>query len=112
MKSIYLICPVRNTKEDFSSFVNRMESVGYRIHFPPRDCDQTMDGLSICTVHLAAMRACDEVWIIWDDESKGSHFDLGMAFALEKPVRLVKSLQPDKPGKNYLKIIKTLEIIS
>jgi len=55
------------------------------------------------------MRSADIVYIVWDAESKGSHFDLGMAFAMHKPVFLVKALQPDPEGKSYLKVIKSLQ---
>lgn len=68
----------------------------------PQDCPT---GQQICEVHLAAMRAADEVHVIWDVDSKGSHFDLGMAYALGKPIVGVETLQPDTPGKSYWKAV-------
>jgi len=65
-------------------------------------------GIDICNAHAKAMRECDAVGIVWDVDSKGSHFDLGMAFILSKPVTLLKALQPDVGGKSYLKVIKAL----
>lgn len=54
------------------------------------------------------MKEADEVHIIWDVNSKGSHFDLGMAFALGKPIHLIEALQPDTEGKSYLKVIQAI----
>lgn len=104
---IYLICPVRNATFDASAIVNLWESEGHTVHFPPRDVNQNdPSGVAICNAHFLAMKDADEVRIIWDVNSKGSHFDLGMAFALQKSIRLVKSLYPDTDGKSYLKVIQ------
>jgi len=106
---IYLICPVRNATFDASALVHQWESEGHRIHFPPRDVDQTdVTGFFICDAHLSAMMKAEEVWIVWDVNSKGSHFDLGMAFALGKKLRLIHSLYPDNDGKSYEKVIRLL----
>lgn len=107
---VYLICPVRFSTVDLTRQVARWESQGIKVHFPPRDVDQDdpTGGLRICQEHLDAMKKADEVWVVWDSESKGSHFDLGMAFALDKPVVWKANLQPDTEGKSYLKVIKAL----
>lgn len=62
-----------------------LESAGHRVHYPPRDVDQTDDGvgLAISEAHRAAMVRCDEVHVVWDPGSTGSHFDFGMAFMLQ-----------------------------
>ncbi len=107
---IYLICPVRNATFDSSEIVKALEADGHKVHFPPRDVDQTdTTGFFICDSHLKAMMEADEVHIVWDQESKGSHFDLGMAFALGKPITLIKSLHDDPPGKSYLKVIQMVD---
>lgn len=107
---IYLICPVRNSDFDSSNIVRCIESYGHTVHFPPRDVNQDdPTGAEICKAHLAAMREDDEVDIVWDVNSKGSHFDLGMAYALGKTIKLIYALQPDDSGKSYLKVIKSLE---
>jgi len=83
---VYLICPVRNvTKEQqlqLDEYVKNLESNKYNVHYPPRDVKQDQEGYSILAAHRHAMRYCDEVHIWWDKDSKGSHFDLGMAFML------------------------------
>lgn len=86
---VYLICPVRKvdprTEESIEAYVREFEATGrYEFHFPPRDVDQSNDdgGVRICREHMEAMAECDEVHVWWDDASKGSHYDLGMAAML------------------------------
>jgi hypothetical protein len=85
---VYLITPVRDASETDRRFaddyVAGLEARGVRVHYPPRDVDQTDDGigLAISTAHRAAMLACDTVHVIWNPHSVGSHFDFGMAFML------------------------------
>jgi hypothetical protein len=88
-KQIYVICPVRNrTREDqefADAYVANLEAEGNSVHYPPRDVDQADDGIGfgISDAHRTFMRTCDEVHVIWDPESVGSHFDFGMAFMLQ-----------------------------
>lgn len=106
---IYLICPVRNSTFDAAPIVAALEADGHKVHWPPRDVDQDdPTGLRICTAHLKAMYEADEVHVVWDVNSKGSHFDLGMAFALGKNLVLHSTLQPDPPGKSYVKVMQAL----
>ena len=91
---VYLICPVRNITEGqqtkLDKYVKNLESNNYNVHYPPRDVDQRQEGFNILFKHRDAMRHCDEVHIWWDTNSKGSHFDLGMAFMLRtfRPITL------------------------
>jgi hypothetical protein len=109
--NIYLICPVRNADFDAAPLVKQWESDGHVVHFPPRDVDQSdPTGFEICRLHRDAMKAAEEVWIIWDVNSKGSHFDLGMAYGLSKRIRLIMCLRPDTEGKSYEKVIRELSL--
>ena len=102
-KDVYLICPVRNvtqeTLEKMNRYVDDLELKGISIHYPPRDVDQTEDGvgLAISTAHREAMLECKEVHVFWDNESYGSHFDLGMAFMLNAvkgiPIVIAKPIE-------------------
>ncbi len=107
-KNIYVICPVRNgTPGDVSAYVSGLEKDGIIVHFPPRDAPQDdPTGETICSIHLAALRKADEVHVFWDVNSRGSHFDLGMAYALRKPLIMIKSYQADGSGKSYEKVIR------
>ncbi|PKM70119.1 MAG: hypothetical protein CVU86_07110 [Firmicutes bacterium HGW-Firmicutes-11] len=93
-KSIFLICPVRNAtevqKQKMEKHISKIESQGHTIYYPARDTDQN-DGVGyrICTDNLNAMKAADEIHIFWDPSSTGTLFDLGMAFALKKKLKIV-----------------------
>jgi nucleoside 2-deoxyribosyltransferase len=111
---IYIICPVRRLTDEQSveieQYVKNLEDIGFEVHFPPRDVDQVDPiGFRICSEHAEAMRDCDRVDIFWDSNSTGSHFDLGMAFALNKPVMLLKLYAPDTEGKSFVKVIQKWE---
>ena len=113
---IFLICPVRTPDDkDFADWiVDRMERQEHTVHYPPRDVDQTDDGvgLEICRAHREAMLKADEVWVIWNPKSTGSHFDLGSAFMLQAfkniPVRIVRVFDKT-PHKSYGNVLLALD---
>lgn len=117
MKKVYLICPVRNCSESMRTFalqyVSRLEASGAQVHFPPRDVDQRDDGigLAINGANRQALLSCDEVHVVWDPESTGSHFDLGMAYMLQVfrtcPIVLASPVHPT-PHKSYTNILRAL----
>lgn len=109
MPAIYLVCPVRNVtpelSEQIAKYVSNLEKLGANVHYPPRDVDQNdPTGERICRAHLAAMERATEVHVYWDVESKGSHFDIGMAYALGKKIVPVFCVRPDS-GKSYWKVM-------
>lgn len=113
---IYIICPVRNVTEEqiqeVADYVASLELDGHQVHYPPRDYVDPNDptGFGIVTCHAIAMRNADRVDVFWDNTSKGSHADLGMAIIERKWVKLVKSYQEDVEGKSYIKVMKIMEI--
>ena len=111
---IYLICSVRHAgsehKEIADDYVAELEEAGHTVHHPPRDVDQNSEtGVEIVKAHMEAMRECDEVHVIWDVDSYGSHFDLGAAVAYGKKIVPVRAMQPDNEGKSYWKVMKLWE---
>ena len=111
---IFIICPVRNVTEgqqkEIDEYVEKLESEGHEVHYPPRDVDQSDPvGYDICSAHRKAMEESDRVDIFWDSKSTGSHFDLGQAFALGVPWKLVKTYQEDTEGKSFEKMIRKWE---
>ena len=111
---IYLICPVRNVTEEqqkeIDNYAKALEDEGHQVHNPRYAADQTCEtGLGICEAHKEGMSEAQRVDIFWDISSYGSHFDLGMAFAMGIPVKLVKLYKEDTEGKSYVKVIKALE---
>lgn len=110
---IYLICSVRNadesSKQEAEKYVRKLESQGHSVHFPPRDVDQTDDGcgLRICLQHRQAMEDCNSVHVLFDPNSKGSLFDFGMAFALNKPIVIAKPIAKT-PHKSYGNVLLSI----
>ena len=114
--NIYIVCPVRNCSQEITEALNRhvaeLEARGHSVHYPPRDVNQEDDGcgLHICEAHRAALKLADEVHIYWDSDSKGSLFDLGMAF-MANSVRFRFINNPPRDNhKSYLNVFKALEL--
>lgn len=105
MKS-FLICPVRGMSPDaHQAAVSELEAQGYTVHWPPRDTDQKDEvGLRICRDNAAAIAAADIVHVIWDGKSQGCLFDLGVAFALNKPIEpiIIPALSEGKSFQNMI----------
>ena len=96
---IFMICPVRGISEDYrqaiESQIANLESQGNEVYYPARDTDQIdPTGINICRQNRDAISNADIVYIIWDGKSTGSLFDLGMAFAINKPIRTVTGYFP------------------
>ncbi len=104
---ICIICPVRNgVPQEVSDYVSSRESMGDKVHFPPRDNPQSdTTGYVICDTMRWAIIVADEVHIYYTPESQGTHFDLGMAFAMGKKMVLIND-PIDCVTKSYIKVIK------
>lgn len=105
----FLICPVRGIDKPMEKFlyavVGMLEREGWDVHFPPLDTDQADEtGLRICTDNRAAIEAAEVVHVVWDGESQGGLFDLGMAFALRKPIEII-SLPERTDGKSFQNMV-------
>ena len=87
-KKTFLICPVRgHGLEETEDIVKGLESEGWLVHWPPRDTDQNdPNGFRICTDNMDAIKKSDAVHFIWNGESQGCLFDLGIAFTLNKKI--------------------------
>jgi hypothetical protein len=111
--NIYIICAVRNGTQErvkaIRAYAEAKRAEGHHVHFPPDDAPQEdPTGEAICRTHLGAMRASEEVHVFWDVDSKGSHFDLGMAYALGRRIVPVVCERPDGPEKSYWKVMRAL----
>lgn len=107
---IYVICPVRSADPDSTQrirgYVMDLRKDGHYVFFPPDDAPQSdPTGKAIVEVEREAVREADEIHVFWDVDSRGSHFDLGMAVAFEKKIVGIDCLQPDLPGKTYWKAV-------
>ncbi len=92
---IFLICPVRKAtneqKKWIEDFTKEKQHAGYVIHAPHIHTKQTdfLGGYAICKQNAEAVASSQEIDIYYDQSSKGSVFDLGVAYALHKPLRLL-----------------------
>jgi nucleoside 2-deoxyribosyltransferase len=107
---IFMICPVRNATPQLRSAilaeVEKLERQGHSVYYPARDTNQEdPTGLTICMTNRAAIEAADEVHVIWDGESTGSIFDLGVAFASRKKIVPVEGLFPRKSDRRSIQSI-------
>jgi len=92
MLKIYMTCPVKNATEQekvfLENYVVKLESKGYVVHYPARDTAQTKD-YRVFETNIAAIKNADEIHVFWNGQSMGSCADVGKAFALGKPIRLI-----------------------
>ena len=107
---VYIICAVRKATLErlkaMRDYADELHRAGHQVYFPPDDAPQDdPTGAVICATHLGAMQKADEVHVFWDVESFGSHFDLGMAYGLNKRIVPVSCDRIDPPGKSYWKAV-------
>jgi len=94
---IFLISPVRLANDSNTvivrQLVEQLESEGHEVHWPLRDTKQDASSIDICKQNVAAICWSDIVYVYFLPDSGGSKFDLGAAFALKKPIRVVNDIE-------------------
>jgi nucleoside 2-deoxyribosyltransferase len=111
--NIYIICPIRKAteeqKEALKKYKNKLIMDGHKAYYPDDDNPYEKTdhvGYLICEENTRAIRQADEVHIFWDTTSSGTLFDLGVAFALNKPLKIVNieslEITPDKSFSNMI----------
>jgi hypothetical protein len=111
-KRAFLICPVRgHDPSETAAIVAELEAKGWTVHWPPRDTDQDDPiGLQICAQNREAIREADRVFVVWDGQSQGCLFDLGMAWAMERPISILRRTgEKENIGKSFYKVIRGWE---
>ncbi|MBE3042660.1 nucleoside 2-deoxyribosyltransferase [Candidatus Bathyarchaeota archaeon] len=105
-RKAFLICPVRGQSVGGTAhIVYKLEAEGWKVHWPHRDTKQDdSTGYHICKVNCAAIADADIVFVVWDGQSQGCLFDLGIAFALNKPVQII-SLPELTKGKSFQNMV-------
>lgn len=90
---IFIISGVREASPEYrkmlEDYVKFLEQLGNVVHLPHRDTNQTKTVYNICRQNAEAIQDADAVHVFYNTKSKGTHFDMGVAFALEKPLVLV-----------------------
>lgn len=106
--NIYIICSVRNaskeTRDKLEAYTLFLEKQGHTVHLPHRDTNQTGKGIEICTENCNATLVADEIHVFYDKNSTGSHFDLGMAFALNKKIVIIENGELTE-GKSFPRML-------
>jgi len=109
----FLICPVRTTTPEEQGRIRRWvaerEADGKRVYWPARDTDQGDSvGTAICHANRAGIEQAAVVAVWWSPVSRGSLFDLGIAWALRKPIELV-NIVPMTDGKSFSNVLRAWE---
>jgi len=76
-------------KEKMEAHVFELEEKGHVVALPAFDDHEELDALGVCKHNRSLLEQADEIHIIWDQRSFGTIFDLGMAFALRKKIKVV-----------------------
>jgi len=107
-KHIFIICTVRDADKAYTDklnkYVDELERQGNEVHLPHRDTNQRLSGLGICYQNHRAIRDADEVHIFYNPDSKGTHFDMGMAFAMNKTIKVIESTGYGE-GKSFARML-------
>ena len=109
---IFIICPVRladdATRKKLEEYTAELELQGHKVHLPHRDTNQAGTGTEICTENMNAIKEADEVHIFYLSNSTGIHFDMGVAFALNKKIIVVQNGEMTA-GKSFPRLLDEWE---
>jgi len=111
----FVISPMRGIAPEYESGiaaqVEALEREWDRVYWPARDTDQRpISGLPECEANRKAMRKSAMVYVMWDGKSQGVLFDLGMAWAMGKPIQVVTGYMPPlSRGKSFQNMIYAWE---
>ena len=113
MAKLFIICAVRDASPEevkqLEDYAALWEGQGHKVHLPHRDTDQSATGLEICTQNANAIREAEEVHIFYTSKSTGTHFDMGVAFGLNKTIRVIKN-ETYGPGKSFPRMLHEWEM--
>jgi len=84
----YFIIHSKGLTDKACQLAEKLRREGHDVYVPGIQTKQDTDELTIATANRGAMSRADEIRIIWDGTSHGVIFDLGMAFAMRKPIKL------------------------
>ena len=108
MDKIFVICSVRGASKEYQCKLEKhtkvLENLGCSVHLPHRDTNQDAKGYDICKENAAAIFNADEVHIFYNKASQGTHFDMGVAFALGKKIVIIENEEFDE-GKSYPRML-------
>ena len=105
---IFIICSVRGADQFYRSklenYARKLELEGNKVHLPHRDTNQKATGLEICMQNAKAIKDADEIHIFYNSKSQGTHFDMGVAFAFQKRIKVIENEEYGE-GKSYPRML-------
>jgi nucleoside 2-deoxyribosyltransferase len=109
---IFIICSVRGVDESYrkmlESYCKELEQKGNEVHLPHRNTYQNNTEIGICGQNRDAIKWSNEVHVFYNSLSQGTHFDLGMAFALNKPIKVIEN-ESETQNKSFSNMIRQWE---
>lgn len=111
MAKIVVVCSIRAlpTPEhttEVQTYITGLRAAGHEVFsYWDTEMGECPTGAGILFPHLEAIRACDAVHLFWDDASRGSHFELGTAVALWKPLVFLRLYAGLPAGQSYVKAL-------
>jgi len=72
-----------------SAYASKLRSEGHELYVPGTDTPQSASAEDILKYNLKGIKWADEVHVIWDGVSSGTLFDMGSAYALDKPIKII-----------------------
>lgn len=106
--NVFIICTIRGATQEYlnklEAYVSNLESKGIKVYTPHRDTNQMALGYEICKQNMRGIIDADEVHIFYNSNSQGTHFDMGMAFALGKKIVIVEN-EPLTEGKSFQRML-------
>jgi nucleoside 2-deoxyribosyltransferase len=108
-RRVFIISSVRLATDKFNShldnYVEHLEKLGVEVYLPKRDTDQTASYIERCRQNRAGIERADEVHIFYDSTSLGTHFDMGMSFCLNKPIKVIET-EPYDESKRFVRMLE------
>lgn len=105
---IFIICTVRSATKEYvenlENYVLNLEKEGHNVYAPHRDTNQNALGYDICKQNMQGIIDADEVHIFYNSKSQGTHFDMGVAFALNKKIVVIEN-EPLTEGKSFQRML-------
>jgi len=110
--NIFIICSVRGMNDEYrkklENYVATLEKDGHNVHLPHRDTNQDNKGYYICHENARAIKNANEVHIFYSHDSTGTHFDMGVAFAMNKKIVIVEN-EKFGEGKSFPRMLTEWE---
>ena len=107
-KRIFIVCSVRGVSDEYKKkledYVAELESDGHKVHLPHRDTNQEATGYEITMQNFVAIFNATEVHVFYSSASQGTHFDIGVCFALNKKIVLAENEEFGE-GKSYARML-------